>query len=190
AGQIGILVRTNNEAREVIQYLLDRQRETGVAFDVVSGEALTLANNPAIRLLVDTLRTLVGGVSDAALYRANCVLLYNQLHGKQPAPGDWLRICGGGLDGLVGLLPEPLCQQGAVWAQLPLVELVETLIAAYGLHALPQHLPYIFAFRDIIAGFLTNRVSGITAFLTYWEVRGMDKALPAGADADAVEVIT
>src|SRR5690606_27963480 len=50
AGQIGILVRTNNEAREVIQYLLDRQWETGVSFDVVSGEALTLANNPAIRL--------------------------------------------------------------------------------------------------------------------------------------------
>ncbi len=190
AGQIGILVRTNNEAREVIHYLLDRQRETSVSFDVVSGEALTLANNPAIRLLVDTLRALSGGVSDAALYRANCILLYSQLHGKPVASDDWLRICGGGLDGLMGLLPEPLCKQGPVWAQLPLVELVETLIDAYGLHVLPQHLPYIFAFRDIIAGFLANGDRGISAFLTYWEEEGIDKALPAGADADAVEVIT
>src|SRR5690606_23338119 len=70
-GQIGILVRTNNEAREIIQYLLDRQRGGAVSFDVISGEALTLTNNPAVRLLVDTLRALVGGVSDAALYQAN-----------------------------------------------------------------------------------------------------------------------
>ncbi len=189
-GQVGVLVRTNNEAREVIQYLLDRQRETGVSFDVISGEALTLANSPAIRLLVDTLRALVGGVADAALYRANCVLLYNQLHGTPIAADDWLHICGGGLGRLAGLLPAPLCQQHTAWTQLPLVELIETLIGAYGLHALPQHLPYIFAFRDIIAGFAAGGERGIPAFLTYWEEEGIDKALPASADADAVEVIT
>src|SRR5690606_5188007 len=57
-GQVGILVRTNNEARETIQYLLDRQREAAVAFEVISGDALTLANNAAIRLLLDTLRAM------------------------------------------------------------------------------------------------------------------------------------
>ena len=189
-GQVGILVRTNNEAREVIQYLLDRQRETGVSFDVISGEALTLANNPAVRLLVDTLRALVGGVSDGAIYRANCVLCYNQLHDKPIAADDWLRISEGGLDRLAGLLPKPLCQQYATWMQLPLVELIETLIDAYGLRTLSQHLPYLFAFRDIIAGFATGGERGIPAFLTYWEEEGVDKALPADTDADAVEVMT
>src|SRR5690606_23015842 len=134
-GQIGILVRTNNEAREVIQCLLDRQRATDVSFDVISGEALTLANNPAVRLLVDTLRALVGGGTDTALYRANCVLLYNQLQGKPVAADDWLHICAGGLAQLEGLLPEPLCQQREAWTQLPLVEGVETLISAYGLQS-------------------------------------------------------
>lgn len=189
-GQIGILVRTNNEAREIIQYLLDRQREVAVAFDVISGEALTLANDRAVRLLVDTLRALVGNVSDAALYRANCVLLYNQLHGKNIASDDWLYICEGGLDRLTGLLPEPLCQQRTAWTQLPLVELVEALITAYGLHERAEHLPYIFAFRDTVEAFSAGGERGISAFLTYWEEEGIDKALPASTDADAVEVIT
>ena len=189
-GQIGILVRTNNEAREIIQYLLDRQRGAATSFDVISGDALTLANNAAIRLLVDTLRALVGGVADAALYRANCVLLYNQLHGKHIAPDRWLRICEGELDRLRGLLPELLCHHRRAWAQLPLVELIETLVDAYGLHKLTEHLPYIFAFRDIIAGFSANGERGIPAFLTYWEEEGIDRALPASADANAVEVIT
>ena len=189
-GQIGILVRTNNEAREIIQYLLDRQRGGAVSFDVISGEALTLTNNPAVRLLVDTLRALVGGVSDAALYRANCVLLYNQLHGKSVAADDWLGIFEGDVSRQVGLLPESLCQQCGAWTQLPLVELIETLISAYGLHVLPGHLSYIFAFRDIVAGFSASGERGIPTFLTYWEEEGIDKALPAGADVNAVEVIT
>lgn len=189
-GQVGILVRTNNEAREVIQYLLDRQREAGVSFDVISGDALTLANSPAVRLLVDTLKALVGGVSDAAIYRANCLLLYSQLHGKPIAADDWLRISTGGLEQLAGLLPESLCQQYPSWMQLPLVELVETLIRAYGLHTLPQYLPYLFAFRDVVAGFAAGGERGIPTFLTYWEEEGVDKALPANADADAVEVMT
>src|SRR5690606_17465060 len=71
-GQIGILVRTNDEARDVIQYLLDRQRESAIAFDVISGDALALVNHSAIRLLVDTLRALAGKLPDAALYVANC----------------------------------------------------------------------------------------------------------------------
>src|SRR5690606_33840110 len=91
-GQVGILVRTNSEAREIIQYLLDKQRKSAIAFDVISGDALTLANNPAVRLLVDTLRALVGKTSDAVLYRANCLLLYSQIHRQSIVPDDWLRI--------------------------------------------------------------------------------------------------
>src|SRR5690606_37407461 len=168
----------------------DRQRESTIVFDVISGEALTLTNNPAVRLLVNTLRALVGNVSDAALYRANCVLLYNQLNDKNIAPDDWLCISAGGLDRLNGLLPEPLCQHPTAWTQLPLVELTETLISTYGLHTRAEHLPYIFAFRDIVEGFSAGGERGVTAFLTYWDEEGIDKALPVGTDADAVEVIT
>ena len=189
-GQVGILVRTNNEAREVIQYLLDRQREKGMSFDVVSGEALTLVNNPAIRLLVATLQVLVGSLPDTALYRADCVLLYSRLHGKPVAADDWLRVAEDDLESLADLLPSSLCRLHREWTQLPLSELTETLVRAYGLHKLSHHLPYIFAFRDIVAGFSTGGERGIPAFLTYWEEEGADKALPGGMATDAVEVLT
>ena len=191
-GQIGILVRTNNEAREVIQHLLDRQRESGVAFDVISGDALALASHPAIRLLVDTLRALMGKFPDTALYMANCIHLYSQLRGREQSvlPDDWVRISTCKPTRLTGLLPEPLCSNWETWSQLPLAELIESLIVAYGLQTNEESLPYLLAFRDLVAAFTANGERGIPAFLTYWEEEGIDRALPAAGDAEAIEVLT
>lgn len=191
-GQIGILVRTNNEAREVIQYLLHRQRDSSIAFDVISGDALALANHPAIRLLVDTLRALVGRLPDTALYTANCIHLHYQLRGNAQSisPDDWIRISTCKPNDLIGLLPEPLCSNWEVWPQLPLAELVESLIVAYGLQTNEESLPYLLVFRDLVAAFTTSGERGIPAFLTYWEEEGIDRALSASGETDAVEVLT
>lgn len=191
-GQVGILVRTNNEAREIIQYLLDRQRESGVEFDIISGDALVLGSHPAIRLLIDTLHALVGRLPDSALYTANCIYLFHQLQGKGEAvsPDDWMRISTCQPVQLAGLLPEPLCSNWASWSQLPLAELVESLIVAYGLQTNEESLPYLLAFRDLVATFTANGERGIHAFLTYWEEEGSDRALPAAGETDAVEVLT
>lgn len=189
-GQIGILVRTNNEAREVIQYVLDKQREAGIAFDVISGDALVLVNQPAIRLLVDTLRVLAGRPGDVGLYQANCVYLYHRIEGRALPPDDWLRLARARPQKLEGLLPDALCRQWADWAQLPLAELTEALIHAYGLRDHAESLPYLLAFRDMVASFTATGERGIPAFLTYWEEEGVDRALPATADTNAVEVLT
>ncbi len=190
--QVGILVRTNNEAREVIQYLLNRQRESGVVFDVISGDALALVNHAAIRLLVDTLRALVGKLPDTALYLANCIHLHSQLVGNEEAvlPDDWIRVRTCKPTQLAGLLPELLCNNWDTWSQLPLTELVESLIVAYGLQAKEESLPYLLAFRDLVDTFTANGERGIPAFLTYWEEEGIDRALPAASETDAVEVLT
>ncbi|WP_262248740.1 UvrD-helicase domain-containing protein [Parapedobacter soli] len=190
--QVGILVRTNNEAREIIQYLLDKQRESGTAFDVVSGDALALVNHPAIRLLVDTLRALAGKLPDTALYLANCIYLHNQLAGRAAAVAahDWIQVGKCHPVQLGGMLPELLCNNWDMWAQLPLAELVESLIVAYGLQTNEESLPYLLAFRDLVAAFTANGERGIPAFLTYWEEEGIDRALPAAGETAAVEVLT
>jgi ATP-dependent exoDNAse (exonuclease V) beta subunit (contains helicase and exonuclease domains) len=191
-GQIGILVRTNNEAREIIEYLLDKQRESSISFDIISGDALALTGHPAIRLLVDTLRALVGKLPDTALYLANCIHLYSQLHrsGEPVLSDDWTRISTCKPAELTGLLPELLCSNWEQWSQLPLAELIESLIVAYELQSNEESLPYLFAFRDLVASFTTNGERGIPAFLAYWEEEGMDRALPAPGGTDAVEVLT
>ncbi|MFC3198455.1 UvrD-helicase domain-containing protein [Parapedobacter deserti] len=191
-GQIGILVRTNSEAREIIQYLLDKQSGSAVAFNIISGDALALAGHPAIRLLMDTLRALVGKLPDSALYIANCVYLYGQLlrPGDTVLPDDWARISTCKPAELMGLLPEPLCSNWELWSQQPLAELVESLIVAYKLQENQDSLPYLFAFRDLVATFTADGERGIPTFLTYWEEEGIDQALPAAEGMDAVEVLT
>ena len=189
--QIGILVRTNGEAREIIQYVLERQREAELFFDVISGDALALVNSPAVRLLINTLRAMVTKTADAALYRANCVHLYRRVHGLEAIPPDeWLRIKASTPQQLTSVLPDGLC---AVWdslAQLPLAELIESLIAAYKLDTQQESLPYLLAFRDLIATFNSAGERGIPTFLTYWDEEGIEKTLPANADTNAVEVLT
>ena len=189
--QIGILVRTNGEAGEIIQHLLNRQRDTGVFFNVISGDALALINSPSIRLLINTLRALVTPAASATLYWANCAHLFQQIHQNQPiAPHDWLLIRSGTAEQLGRLLPESLCQNRNSWAQLPLAELVESLIKTYGLDTQAESLPYLLAFRDQVAAFSTNGERGIPAFLTYWDEEGTDQTLPASAGTDAVEILT
>lgn len=191
-GQIGILVRTNREARETIQFILERQRETGITFDIISGDALALSGHPAVRLLIDTLRALAGKQPEAALYVANCVYLYSQLSARTTPLGDddWLKIDSGNPETWIGMLPDALCHNWSEWARLPLADLIELLIEAYGLHVNAPSLPYLFAFRDLVAAFTVNGERGIPAFLTYWEEEGVERALPPTGEAQAVEVLT
>src|SRR5690606_19193877 len=70
---ISILVRTNKEAVEAVEALLLAQ------IPVVSGEALLLANNSAVALIINTLYMLSGYQDNTSLYKANCIALYKRI---------------------------------------------------------------------------------------------------------------
>lgn len=202
-GQICILVRTNGEAREVIEYLMQDQQERDfqarqqgfsgqppVPYEVMSGEALVIAKNPAVRLLVSTLRAMTGKQDHTALYKAICVYYYNQQQNREIDAEAWLRIRSSGIADLRGYLPDDLCRHWAAYQQLPLAELTEKLIAAYGLDRLPLNLPYLLAFRDMVAGFVRFGERGLTSFVEWWEEEGEGRALPSSEHSEAVQVMT
>ncbi|SEN81124.1 ATP-dependent exoDNAse (exonuclease V) beta subunit (contains helicase and exonuclease domains) [bacterium A37T11] len=186
-GQIGILVRNNRDAKELVAYLLDQRP----AFEIISAEALLLSNHPAIQLLINTLYAQSTRPPDDGLYKATAIYLYNRLSaGHQITADDWIYINERDPAQLAGLLPQALCEHWEAWQQLPLAELCELLIREYGLQDHAASLPYLLAFRDLIAAFTAGGERGIPAFLTYWAEEGSEKALPSGGQSDAVEVIT
>ena len=181
---ICILVRSNREARETVEYLIAND------IPVISGEALLIANNSAVRLIINTLYAMSAKRDESSLFKANCIYLYNHIHNRDVAPSIWLKINSTEVKELKGALPDSLCESWLNWQQFPLFVIVEQLISAYQLHNLTMHLPYLFAFRDMISSFAKQGERGITSFLNWWEEEGERKALPSGEDTDAVQVMT
>lgn len=181
---ICVLVRKNAEAVAAVKALL----ESGIP--VISGEALLLANNSSIKLLLNTLNVLAGLPSNTGLYKANCISLYARLQGRQVETSHYFALKFKTLDQLTAVLPADLCLNWQSWIQQPLPELIERIMRAYGLDQLEGHLPYLFAFRDLCGNFTRQGERGITAFLRYWNEEGARKTLPSSENADAVQVVT
>jgi ATP-dependent helicase/nuclease subunit A len=181
---ICVLVRKNGEAVATVKALL----ESGIP--VISGEALLLANNSAVKLMLNTLNVLAGLPANTGLYKANCISLYARLQGRQVETSHYFGLKFKNLTDLSAVLPADLCMHWQTWMQQPLPELMEKIMQAYGLDKQMAQLPYLFAFRDLCGNFARQGERGITAFLRYWNEEGLRKTLPSSEDADAVQVVT
>lgn len=192
ARQIGILVRSNAQARQVIQQLMDYKNAQGLDFEVISGDALSLAGNDAILLLLETLKAFVYSSDKHVIHRAKMAYLYQLIKNNQAIdPAYWLTFKENTAKSLQGVLPDALIEQWDRLLQAPLVHLIEQLIEIYDLHNEGNiHLPYILAFKDMISNFSAAGERGISQFLEYWEEDGQNAALPSNGKVDAIEVTT
>ncbi|MBB5437259.1 ATP-dependent exoDNAse (exonuclease V) beta subunit [Pedobacter sp. AK017] len=184
ARDIAILVRSNTEAITTVKKLMDQ------GIDVISGEALLIANNLAVQLIVDTMKALIGLDAETALYKANCIALYNSLRNVSADANHYLNLNHTSFSSLSAVLPASLCASWQSWMQLPLPELVEILMESYGLSRMEAHLPYLLAFRDLAGNATRLGEKGIVAFLNWWDEEGIKKSLPSPESADAIQVIT
>lgn len=192
AKQIGILVRSNNQARMVIQALMEYKNNSGIDFNVISGDALSLASNEAIQLLIETLKAIIYTSDKHVIHHARIAYLYQLIqHQESFAPENWLRFKENNIHAYDTILPVALLQDWQIWQKLPLIHLVEKLIEIYGFTSPNNiHLPYILTFKDIINNFTSNGERGINQFLEFWDEDGNNITLPSTGNIDAIEVST
>lgn len=192
AKQIGILVRSNAQAMLIIQKLMAYKNANNLAFDVISGDALSLASNDAISLLIETLKAIVYTSDQHIIHHARIAYLY-QLIQHQTAfdPALWLQFKVNEIQAYKGILPDELISNWELWQKLPLIHLIEKLIEIYGFTSIENiHLPYILTFKDIVGNFTANGERGITQFLEFWEQDGSKAVLPSNGKVNAIEVTT
>lgn len=200
---IGILVRTNHEAERIIKCIFDKDnyenlsRAVGKNFQVISGEALKIKNDPAVKLVLSTFKLLIVREAESGVFKAECARLWHQIHHPdQDKLGidsqDWLKFALKPMSELTHVLPSKLCENYLSYRHLPISELTEKLIKIYGLgdSQSQSYIPYILALRDQIASFSSSGDQGIAAFIEWWENEGSDKALPSSENQDAVQVMT
>ena len=191
ARQIGILVRSNAQAKLVIQKLMDFKKEQQLSFEVISGDALSLASNDAVLLLIETLKALVYNSDKHSIHKAKMVYLYQTIQQNSVDQTAWLAFASNNIHALKDFLPQALLDSWETWQKQPLVHLIEKLIEIYGFTSAHNiHLPYLLAFKDIIATFSTNGERGIIQFLDFWEEDGNRAVLPSNGEINAIEVTT
>ncbi len=187
--EIGVLVRTNGEATEVVNALME------AGLDVISGEALKIASSTAIKLIINVLKLLVVSPANSALYKANCIALYAQIHEKPINGDDYFALKETSIENLGHVLPADFCVNHKVWMALPVAELIENIISAFGLDNYQRNninpfLPYLLAFRDLTNKSTKQGEKGISSFLKWWDEEGQKKNLPSPETANAIQVMT
>lgn len=195
---IAILVRSNPDAQEVVNFLLEKYPNIRVA----SLEALKVANANSVQLIVNVLRLIDGGKSkrrsaDKAAYLdslqamtvvTRCEYYIRTLgmdatQALQKAVAD---IDASPQDAEDAALGEIVSHQAA---SLP--ALIETIIAIH----LPQEdrknqFAYIAAFQDAVDAYCQNHDGSIHAFLQWWDAEGDKLNITGDASTDAVQVMT
>lgn len=200
---ICVLVRVNREAEVMIAALLNRQAELSVAagktFQVISGDALKIASNLAVQLLINVFRTLLIRPEEQPIFRATCARLYNQIVYPEGVDGhvalqaeDWMKIATKPIQALGAYFPEEFCRDFDLFKQLPMTGLMDRMVRIFGLGepAQAHHIPFILALRDQVALFAAGGDHGLEIFLNWWDEEGSKKALPAADDQDAVQIMT
>lgn len=185
---IALLVRSNIEGREIFRTLLAYQQspqaKAGYRYDVVSRESLYLSHSPWVNLLMNALRCLVDATDTLA--QATLSHLY-QVHVQQ-VPATTSNACFQGTSGVV-VLPEAFVAQRLYLQQLPLYELVATLIEILGLRKV-GNMAFLQAFQDVVLAFVTKEAPDIAQFLVWWEEQGTQHTLPHTAVQDAMTLMT
>jgi len=190
--QIGILVRSNAQAKMVIQKLMSYKNTHSLDFEVISGDALSLISNHAVNLIIETLRALVFQSDKHVVHHANMAYLYQLAQGRSSfKESEWLKFSANRLEELQDILPSSLVDSWIQLQKIPLVHLVEKLFEIYQLGEKGSiHLPYLLAFKDKVTAFSTMGERGIIQFLEYWDEDGERAVLPSNGDINAIEVST
>lgn len=183
---ISILITKNKEAAIVVEALM----EAGIP--VISGDALKISGDIAVKLLLNTLKIFITASTDSAVHKACCISLYAEIYQMPVGPEAYLGLEQRSLEELEGILPVVICRNWQNWLHLPLAELIEKMIGAYGLNLPGQrvHLAYLLAFRDLVTAFTSNGESGLTSFLEWWNLEGSARCLPSAESTKAVQVFT
>ncbi|MBC7745557.1 MAG: UvrD-helicase domain-containing protein [Flavobacterium sp.] len=196
---ICLLVRKKSEAETLINYLLKRQNEFSAAlneedFQIISAEALVISNNPAVQLVVNTLRMMANLDADNSVLKSVCLRLYREITTGivDISLKEWMALSRNKMADLTGIFPEGLCRNYVAWKHYPLTELADKLISVYGLtdKKFNSYTAYLLALTEQIAVFTSTGDKGLNPFLEWWDEEGSSKSLPSSESQNAVQIMT
>lgn len=180
---MAILVRTNKEAAEIVDHVLDYRRSHQTQIEVISAEGMLLENSSVVQLILSAFSHLIN--PDDISIKANLAYRYQKDIKRKvfEAHADFSRIASSGLPGSFTKHKQHLLH-------LPILELVEVLVRTFELNTLDAELVYLQAFQDAVLEFTKSNRSDLRLFMEWWEDFGKKRSVQLTGALDAVEIIT
>ncbi len=180
---MAILVRTNKEATDIVNHVLDYRRMHKTKIEVISAEGMLLENSAVVQLMLAAFNHLINP-NDVSI-KADLTYRYQKTikHKDFSDHKDFSNLSTSGLPGSFTKFKQHLLH-------LPILELVEVLIRTFELNTLQSEFVYLQAFQDAVLEYTKNNRSDLRLFLEWWEDNGKKRSVQLTGALDAVEVIT
>lgn len=180
---MAILVRTNKEAADIVEYVLDYRRSRSTTIEVISAEGMLLENASVVQLMLAAFNHLIH--PDDASIKADLTYRYQKTVKQYTFAGhsDFAKLGHSGL-------PTTFTRYKKHLLHLPILELVEVLIRTFELNTLKSEYVYLQAFQDAILEFTKSNRSDLRLFMEWWEDVKKKRSVQLTGALDAVEIIT
>lgn len=152
---------------EIVEYFQKKKTEGGQycdQLDIISEEALNLANNKAIQFITTYLQLLTNPTKndEIAFLRSNLSLLYNQIHAEQIK------------EDISSLLEDEQFNAICINANNSLFAICEEIISTFlcekdSTYVKKEYSPYITDFQNIVYEYSKKHSASIPDFLEFWD---------------------
>ena len=184
--KITILVRKKSEASFVANSFLGldkSERKEGVRYDVVSDEALYVASNRAVKIILAYMRYILNSNDNISLVEAS--YLYFLEKNNLESSSEFNR------KEMVDAFVTDLHPEGNL-AEKQSFEIVEIMINRLKLNEgerKERNVPFLIAFRNVVHNF-SEKSTDLQAFIDYWDERGFEETLKIPESQNAMRIIT
>ncbi|MEO1253579.1 MAG: 3'-5' exonuclease, partial [Bacteroidota bacterium] len=180
---MAILVRTNKEATDIVNFVLDYRRTVATEIEVISAEGMLLENAQVVQLMLSAFNHLINP-NDISI-KADLTYRYQKSIKKRSysTHSDFSKLANGGLPGSFTKYKQHLLH-------LPILELVEVLIRTFDLNTFHSEIVYLQAFQDAVLEYTKNHRSDLRLFMEWWADNGKKRSVQLTGALDAIEVIT
>lgn len=187
---IALLVRNGKEGAKVAESLLAYKAlhpDSAYRFDVISNEALYIANSPLIRLIIAFLNYLNNPQSEMnkTLAAFNLTLCHSDKDANEALSAYF-----GNDEAVHALYYEKIIAEAERLKKLPLFEMIEKIISLVIDRDNRSDRVYVQAFQDLVLDFTVSNSADLSAFLSWWNNTGNRKTISTPDSQDAIRILT
>ena len=191
---IAILVRGNTDGEKIANFLLDyknsEQAKNGYKYDVVSNEALLIKNSSAVKLIISVLKFLIN--KNDLINRAEIIYNYNEFFVRKNRNIGKHEIFTKSIDlkEFYNFIPNEFKIRENEIIQLPLFEMIETIIDIFDINKNENSIPFLISFNDFVSEYQKNINSDLFSFIEHWNEKGENVSISVSDSQNAIKILT